>query len=180
MISEAREATSADIEAQEAASPARIMMRGTRGRASTEAQESSSQSSPWQKRPHPHRGARVPVMISTAQEAASAPRRRSPRQWSARRMRPQCHQQAFRRRSPRQRPAGHKSPRRQTPRHLHAVFSQNKEGARVLLNDHGHIRARFTALGDAIGICTDSRCAIVGTYSRPEKKEKVSMMISDA
>ena len=46
MISEAREATSADIEAQEAASPARIMMRGTRGRVSTEAQESSSYSFP--------------------------------------------------------------------------------------------------------------------------------------
>ena len=81
MISEAREATAADIEAQEAASPAMIGMQGTRGRVRSEAQESSLQSFPWQKRPHQHRGARVLARTSIAQEAASAQRRRSPRQW---------------------------------------------------------------------------------------------------
>ena len=72
------EATPADVEARE--SSPRISEAQEAASTHSEAQESSHQRSATQMRPHQHRGARVLVMISSAQEAASAPKRNNFRQ----------------------------------------------------------------------------------------------------
>ena len=86
-------------------------------------------------------------------------RRKSPHKRSARHKRPRQHCQISRRKSP------HK-------RSIEApawIIFDNKGCARLLFNDQGHVRARFNSLGSAICFCTDSRCAIVSTYSWAER-----------